>query len=100
MARCEAVLDGLHRELGAWLEPISSEAGLHLAARIRAPELDLTIIAKARRHTPGAQSTAEYAMTPPDRSAPAFGYGVIDAGEISAALARFRRALEVRASEE
>ena len=94
MARHKALLDGLHRELGAWLEPISSEAGLHLAARIRAPELDLTIIAKARRHTPGAQSTAEYAMTSPDRPALAFGYGVIDASAISVALVRFRRALE------
>ena len=94
MARREALLDGLHRELGAWLEPIPSEAGLHLAARIRTPELALTIIAKARRHTPGAQSIAEYAMTPPERPALAFGYGVIDASEILAALVRLRRALE------
>jgi len=93
-ARREALLDGLQHELGTWLEPIPSEAGLHLAARIREPGLASTIIAKARRCMPGAQSTAEYSLTPPDRPALAFGYGVIDVGEIPAALLRLRRALE------
>lgn len=93
-ARREALLDGLHRELDQWLEPIPSEAGLHLAARIRAPELASSIIAKARRHTPGAQSIADYALAPPDRPAISFGYGVIDASEILPALSRLRRALE------
>lgn len=92
--RREALLDGLQRELGAWLEPIPSEAGLHLAARIRAPELASAIIAKARRHTPGAQSIAEYALAPPERPAIGFGYGVIDASEILPALLRLRHALE------
>ncbi len=95
-ARREALLDGLHHELGRWLEPIPSEAGLHLAARIRAPQLASAIFTQARRHAPGAQSTAEYSMTPPDRPALAFGYGVIDAGDITMALSRLRRALEER----
>jgi GntR family transcriptional regulator/MocR family aminotransferase len=95
-ARRKTLLDGLQRELGAWLEPIPSEAGLHLAARIRAPELASTIIAKARRHAPGAQSTADYSMTSPAEPALAFGYGVIDANDIKAALFRLRQALEER----
>ena len=93
-ARREALLDGLRQQLGAWLEPIPSEAGLHLAARIRAPELATKIFAQARRHAPGAQSIAEYSLTPPDRPALAFGYGVIDADDIATALSHFRRALE------
>jgi GntR family transcriptional regulator / MocR family aminotransferase len=93
-ARREALLDGLRRQLGEWLEPIPSEAGLHLAARIRAPELAARIFAQARRHVPGAQSIAEYSLMPPERPALAFGYGVIDADDIAAALSRFRRALE------
>jgi len=95
-ARRKTLLDGLQRELGAWLEPIPSEAGLHLAARIRAPELASTIIAKARRHAPGAQSTADYSLTPSAEPALAFGYGVIDASDIKAALFRLRQALEGR----
>ena len=50
---------------------------------------------------PGAQATAEYAATatatgsvPP---ALAFGYGVIDADDIAAALVRLRRALQAGA---
>jgi GntR family transcriptional regulator/MocR family aminotransferase len=93
-ARREALLDGLQRQLGAWLEPIPSEAGLHLAARIRTPELAATIFAQARLHVPGAQSIAEYSLASPDRPALAFGYGVIDADDIATALVRFRRALE------
>lgn len=93
-ARREALLDGLRGELGAWLEPIPSEAGLHLAARIRDPERAPRIMAMAQRHAPGAQSIADYSLTPPERPALSFGYGVIDADEITAALTRFRIALE------
>ena len=93
-ARRDVLLDGLQRQLGNWLEPIPSEAGLHLAARIREPELATDIVAKARRLPPGAQSTADYSTSPPKRPALAFGYGVIDAADIPAALSRLRRALE------
>jgi len=89
----------LRHELGAWLEPIPSEAGLHLAARIRAPEHAGRIVAAARRHAPGAQSIAEYSLTPPRQPALSFGYGVIDAGEIAPALSRLRRALETGVTE-
>lgn len=98
-ARREALLDGLRRELGAWLDPLPSEAGLHLAARIREPEHAGRIIAATRRHAPGAQSIAEYSLTPPQRPALSFGYGVIDAEEIAPALSRLRRALEVTGTE-
>jgi GntR family transcriptional regulator/MocR family aminotransferase len=92
--RRQTLLDGLRTYLGEWLEPIPSEAGLHLATRIREPGLAATIIAKARQLTPGAQSTAEYAMTAIERPALAFGYGVIDAAEISAGLRNLRSALQ------
>jgi GntR family transcriptional regulator/MocR family aminotransferase len=92
--RREVLLDGLRSELGHWLQPIPSEAGLHLAARIRVPERAATIIAKARQFTPGAQSTAEYAIKAPSEPAIAFGYGVIDANEIKPALVQLRRSLE------
>lgn len=92
-ARRKALLDGLHKYLGTWLDPIPSEAGLHLSARVRDPELASVIFAKAREHTPGAQSIAEYSIIPPAQPAITFGYGVIDAREITPALQRFGRAL-------
>jgi GntR family transcriptional regulator/MocR family aminotransferase len=93
-ARRTALLDGLRRELGAWLDPIPSEAGLHLAARIRAPARAAGVIAAARLHAPGAQSIAEYSLARPAAPALTFGYGVIDAEAIPPALAALRRALE------
>jgi GntR family transcriptional regulator/MocR family aminotransferase len=92
--RREALLDGLRLELGAWLEPIPSEAGLHLSARIREPKLAARIVAHVREHLPGAQSTTEYALSPIRNPAVTFGYGVIDAKDIRPALVRLRRSLD------
>lgn len=91
--RREALLGGLQRELGEWLEVIPSEAGLHLAARIRDARKTDAIVAAMHRCTPGAQTTADYAMLPGAPWALSFGYGVIDADEIGRALRRMRRAL-------
>ena len=93
-ARREALLAGLRTELAPWLEPIPSEAGLHLAARIRDPKQASRIIAKARQHVPGAQSIAEYAAATPEQPALVFGYGVIDEDAIAPALRQLREALE------
>lgn len=92
--RREALLDGLHRELGEWLQPIPCEAGLHLAARIRDPARALKLMPTILRHAAGAESTADYAMTRDIEPAVTFGYGVIDAGDIAAALRDMRRALQ------
>lgn len=92
--RREALLDGLQRQLAPWLEPIPSEAGLHLAARIREPALASKILPMVLRAAPGAESTADYAMTGDVVPAITFGYGVIDAPEIVAALKSMRVALE------
>ena len=91
--RREALLHGLRRDLSEWLEIIPSEAGLHLAARIRQPAQTAAILEAMRRCTPGAQTTADYAMLPGAPWALTFGYGVIDAEEITRALKRMRRAL-------
>lgn len=93
--RREALQHGLQQELADWLAPIPSEAGLHLAARIRDPRQAAAIVAAMRRCLPGAQTTAEYASAPA-AVAPAlcFGYGVVDSDEIARALRRMRRALE------
>lgn len=92
--RRQALLDGLHRELGPWLQPIPSEAGLHLAARFRDPELAPRLMPLVLRCAVGAESTADYAMTRAIEPTVTFGYGVIDAQEIAAALASLRQALQ------
>jgi GntR family transcriptional regulator/MocR family aminotransferase len=91
--RRQVLLEGLHRELGEWLEPIPSEAGLHLAARLRDPAAAARLMPEVLRHAPGAEAIADYAMTRRVEPAVTFGYGVIDAAEIATALLRMRRAL-------
>jgi GntR family transcriptional regulator/MocR family aminotransferase len=92
-ARRKALLEGIIDELGPWLEPIPSEAGLHLAARIRDTGAATRLVEAMRRHAPGAQPVDDYAFAPLDGPALVFGYGVIDAEEIGPALAAMRRAL-------
>ncbi|MEH6418677.1 MocR-like pyridoxine biosynthesis transcription factor PdxR [Pseudomonas sp. CGJS7] len=91
--RREALMEGLRGPLAPWLQPIPCEAGLHMAAHIRDPELAPAIFARLQRHVPGAQSIAEYAMTTSERPGITFGYGVIDADEIRIALRRFAASL-------
>ena len=91
-----ALLHGIERHLSDWLDPIASEAGLHLAARIRDRRLAPRVFAHATECLPGAHSIAEYATAPTPHPALAMGYGVIDAAEIPRALMRLRTALESR----
>ena len=89
--RREAVLAGL-RAMDDVFEVIPSEAGMHLAARIRDPARAARVMARVREFAPGAQATSEYAMGPV-APAVAFGYGVIDADEIRSALEALRHQL-------
>jgi GntR family transcriptional regulator / MocR family aminotransferase len=91
-ARWEAALEELRR-LDNWLQPIPCEAGLHLAARIRDPAHATTVVALAKRHLPGSQSTVEYSASPLSQPALAIGYGVAETDEIATMFKSFRRAL-------
>jgi GntR family transcriptional regulator / MocR family aminotransferase len=93
-ARREALLDGLRIDLGKWLQPIPSLAGLHLAARIVARERAAAVTARVRRHAPGMQPISDYSLAPPERPALVFGYGAIEASDIRATTQRLRRALQ------
>ncbi|HVI27002.1 MAG TPA: PLP-dependent aminotransferase family protein [Xanthomonadaceae bacterium] len=94
-ARRLALLDGL-AALAPWLAPIPSEAGLHLAARLRDPAREDALMALVRAHAPGAQACGEYALGPLAEPAVVFGYGVIEADDIRARLAALRAALAAR----
>lgn len=92
--RRDALLEAFDGPLAPWFQAIPSEAGLHLAARIRDPAQVERIVAAVRRYAPGAQSTAEYAITRGITTpAIAFGYGGIDANDIRRATDRLRAAL-------
>jgi GntR family transcriptional regulator/MocR family aminotransferase len=91
-ARWETLLRELRR-LDTWLQPIPSEAGLHLAARIRNSAQAADIVALARRYLPGSQSTLEYSTLPLIQPTLAIGYGIVETDEIAAAFKSFRRAL-------
>lgn len=90
--RRAAVLQGISERLGTWLRAIPSEAGLHVAARID-PQVDRRVfMSAARRHLPGVQSIAEYAMAPHDHAV-VIGYGTIDEDAIPPAIDRLARSL-------
>jgi len=91
-ARWELLLQELGR-LDTWLQPIPCEAGLHLAARIRNPAQAAAIVALAKQHLPGTQSTVEYSASALGQPALAIGYGVADTDDIAAGFKSFRRAL-------
>ena len=90
-ARRRALLGGL-RAMAAWFEPIPSEAGLHLAVRIRDAGSASRVAALVQRHAPGAVDIGGFASLshPP---ALAFGYGAIDEAGITTALRALARAL-------
>lgn len=90
--RRDAMLFGL-ADLQEWLAPIPSEAGLHIAARLRNPARAKRFFALLHEYAPGAQSAAEDAFAPLRQPVAVFGYGVIDIDEIGARLRALRAAL-------
>ncbi len=91
--RRRALLGGIVRHLGEWLTPIPSDAGMHLAARVRDPRHAPRVFARALECLPGSQSTAAYAMTHDVPPAITIGYGVADLDLIGPALIALRRRL-------
>ena len=90
--RREALLAGLTHELGAWLQPLPSEAGIHAGARLRQRGAAPALAAQARRYAAGAQPFSVFAV---GEHAPGitFGFGCIEADAILAALRALARAL-------
>lgn len=93
-ARREALLHGIDRHLSQWLEPIPSEAGLHLTARIRKASMVKAVQRNAERFTPGARILTRHVSATSSEPSISFGYGVIDTQEIKPALARLAQSLK------
>lgn len=94
--RRRVLLDGLESDLRPWLEPIPSEAGLHLAARLVDPRSAAVLIAKARRCAPGVQPFDDFAVTRGRANGLVFGYGCIDEDGIRHRLQDLRRSCTAR----
>lgn len=82
------LLEHLRGDLAPWFEPIAPHAGIHLAARLKVPLDEATLIAAARD-----ASICLYGLTPfhvraTPRPGLLFGYGGIAADDIDAALGR------------
>jgi GntR family transcriptional regulator / MocR family aminotransferase len=97
-ARHLAIQEGLAGSLAAHLEPIPSAAGLHIAARLRAPadeHVDTEIVARAEGRGVVLQPLSMFRMagtsTPPGLM---FGYGAIDLAAIPEGLRRLRACLD------
>lgn len=90
--RHEAMLDALDAELRVWFLPIPSEAGIHLAVRVRDEHAAKRILPIARRLLPGAQPIGDFATDEPVAGL-ALGFGGIEADAIRAALHTLATAL-------
>lgn len=88
-ARRDALLDALARHCAALIRPVAPAAGLHLAAGLCAPVDGETLCAAALQAGIRVQTLAGFACEP--RTALeglAFGFGMIEAHRIDAAIAR------------
>ena len=89
--RRELLLDGLHKELGAWLEPVPALAGLHVAALSTTPLSMPALVERARQQDVGLYSLDRFGSGRSVRPGLVFGYGSVDEPGIQAGLARLRR---------
>lgn len=88
--RREALLAALARHAG-WLQPLPSEAGLHLAVRIAERRQADSVVAHAAAAGVGVESLGRYAVDARWQGL-AFGYGTMPAQHIDEAIRRLSRA--------
>ncbi|KRG66741.1 hypothetical protein ABB27_12885 [Stenotrophomonas terrae] len=91
--RRSLILAALQGPLSAWLFPLHSEAGLHLAAQVHEGVDSQQVLAAARRHLPGIASIAELAQAPAAAPGLVFGFGCIEVEKVAEYLWTFTAAL-------
>ncbi|MGH9114278.1 MAG: PLP-dependent aminotransferase family protein, partial [Acidimicrobiales bacterium] len=98
-ARHAALRESLQSRLAGTLEPLSSEAGLHLAAR--APwhsfEVTETVVDECRAAGVGIGTLGSYALRRPGQAGFVFGYGAIPVERVAEGVARFAAILDAHA---
>jgi GntR family transcriptional regulator / MocR family aminotransferase len=90
--RRAALLEGL-AALDPWLQPFPSEAGIHLAARLRDRNAVARVSTQLRQHAPGARLLSHFAIGAQTDPGVAFGFGCIEADAIRERLSALARAL-------
>ena len=90
-ARHDQVVQTLHTDFAAWLEPVPSSAGLHVCARVDpAADLDVSqLLDRARAVGVAVHSLARYCMRQPQQGL-VLGYGAIETDRIGPGLERLR----------
>jgi GntR family transcriptional regulator/MocR family aminotransferase len=94
-ARRTAMLNGLARHAGDFVEVVDSNAGMHLTAWLsRANHGDCErLVAHARERGLGLYTVAPYCLKPPPRPGLVFGYAGLPPADIEAAMRLFGRCL-------
>jgi GntR family transcriptional regulator/MocR family aminotransferase len=80
-------------DLGAWLEPIPSAYGMHIAATARASVNLETVAAALLRDNVRMHTFSRYFFGPETQCGLIFGYGTADAGQIRRGIQLLRKAL-------
>jgi GntR family transcriptional regulator/MocR family aminotransferase len=85
-ARRAMLLGHLHGDLAPWFEPIVPTAGIHMAARLRAPLTEQAVVNAARDASIGLYGLAPFHLRARPQPGLMFGYGSIAVEHIDAAL--------------
>lgn len=92
-ARREVLLEGLRSQLGRWLEPVPSAAGLHLTALAKGSVDIAALVECARQHEVSVVPIDRYRIGRARNAGLVFGYGTLESDGIVTALARLRNVL-------
>jgi GntR family transcriptional regulator/MocR family aminotransferase len=87
-ARRAVLLDHLRGDLARWFEPIVPTAGIHMAARLRAPLTEQAVVSAAREASIGLYGLAPFHRRVQPQPGLMFGYGSIAVEHIDAALTK------------
>jgi GntR family transcriptional regulator/MocR family aminotransferase len=87
-ARREMLLDHLRGGLAPWFEPIVPTAGIHMAARLKAPLTEEAVVNAAREASIGLYGLAPFHLRAKAQPGLMFGYGNIAVEHIDAALTK------------
>ncbi|MEN8504283.1 MULTISPECIES: PLP-dependent aminotransferase family protein [Paraburkholderia] len=92
-ARRAMLLEHLRGGLAPWLEPIVPTAGIHMAARLKAPLTEQAVVGAAREASIGLYGIAPFYQRVKPQAGLIFGYGAIAVEHIDAALTRLAQIL-------
>ena len=91
--RRRLLLDTLRRDFDAWLAPIHSAVGIHLAVRLkRALDLE-AVLAAAREQGVVVYPLSRFSSSTPVQPGLVFGFGAIDEAAIARGLGRLRQVI-------